>query len=130
MEAYGNSMKANILQSTKTCKNVKETRRIKRGDAIKMIETVILANSRIKRKEQSDKQFEYTKKRKKKIERRRKSNDNDNNDAKIYKSAYWPVTIHHSMTKSNEKLFDFLTIVHCVKRKQKKKKQKKLKHFT
>lgn len=43
------------VQNTKTCEDVKETRRIKSEDAIKLIETGLLANSRFKRKEQSDK---------------------------------------------------------------------------
>lgn len=50
----------------------KNTRRIKRVDAIKLIEMGILANSRIKRKEQSDKQFEYTKERRKTNRKKRK----------------------------------------------------------
>lgn len=46
---------------------MKETQRIKSGDAIKLIETGMLANSRIKRKEQSDKQFEYMGKKDEKV---------------------------------------------------------------
>lgn len=126
MKAYGNTNNKSQyftmynVQCTghRNMQKCRRAQRIKRGDAIKLIETGILANSRIKRKDQSDKQFEYAKK---------KSNDNGNKQQWCWNIQKSILASHHSMTKSNEKLFDFPRMVHCVNRKQKKNNPK---HFT